>query len=542
MVLRASLGGTGRGRPSPRELVVRGIDGPRAWPSRVPRSARMRTPEPEPMATTKSLRLALLVAGALAACLPSPSAAEGTGPIRWWLSTADLAQRLAEQPPAAWQASAAGGGERIRVNPRATFQTMLGLGSSLEPATCFNLSRMSAADRERTIERLVSPETGIGMNLMRICIGTPDFTGDPWYSYADLPPGETDPELERFSIERDEAYILPVLRQARDKNPDLLFFASPWSPPGWMKSTGSLIGGHLLPRFYPAYAEYFVRFVEAYAREGIPVHAVTVQNEPGVDRSRERDPRWFYPSCRWTADQERTFIRDHLGPAFRRRGLSTRIWCYDHNFNARARGDDPGIDYPRTILRDPEAARFVDGVAFHGYAGEPSGMSVLRREFPGVPFHFTEGSVFGVEGGVDLVRILRHHASSYNAWVTVLDDRGRPNNGPFEASRTIVTVDPATWRPTEHFDFFLYGQFMRFVRRGAVRLDSSEGRRSLENVAFRNPDGELVLVVVNRSGRARAFTLECEGRAALLRLPPRSVATYAWKDGRPGPAAKPGPS
>ena len=165
---------------------------------------------------------------------------------------------------------------------------MLGLGSSLEPATCSNLWRMSAADRERTIERLVSPTTGIGMNLMRICIGTPDFTGDPWYSYNDLPPGETDPELKRFSIEKDRAYILPVLKLARQKNPDLLFFASPWSPPGWMKSTGTMIGGELLPQWYPAYAEYFVKFIHAYEAEGIPIYAVTIQNEPGVDRAKEK--------------------------------------------------------------------------------------------------------------------------------------------------------------------------------------------------------------------------------------------------------------
>ena len=343
-----------------------------------------------------------------------------------------------------WQAGPAPRGERLEVNPAETYQTMLGLGSSLEPATCSNLWRMAEADRERTVERLVSPTAGIGMNLMRICIGTPDFTGDPWYSYNDLPAGETDPGLQRFSIEKDRAYILPVLKLARQKNPDLLFFASPWSPPGWMKSTGTMIGGHLLPPWYPAYAEYFVKFIRAYEAEGIPIYAVTIQNEPGVDRAKERNPKWFYPSCHWTGEQERDFIRDHLGPAFRRHGLPTRIWCYDHNYNARTRGDDPGLAYPRTILRDPQAAQFVSGVAFHGYAGEPAGMSVFHQEFPHVPLYFTEGSVFGIKGGVELIEKLRNWASGYNAWVTILDDNGKPNNGPFDASRTIITLDPKT--------------------------------------------------------------------------------------------------
>jgi glucosylceramidase len=320
-----------------------------------------------------------------------------------------------------------------------------------------------------------------------------------------------------------------VLKLARQKNPDLLFFASPWSPPGWMKTTGTMMGGHLLPQWYPAYAEYFVKFIRAYEAEGIPIYAVTVQNEPGVDRAKAKDPKWFYPSCHWTGEQERDFIRDHLGPAFRRHGLATRIWCYDHNYNVKSRGDDPGLAYPRVILSDPAAAAFVAGVAFHGYAGRPDGMSVFHDEFPRVPLYFTEGSVFGVRGGVELVEKLRNWASGYNAWVTLLDDSGKPNNGPFAASRTIITLDPKSLRPTEHFDFFLYGQFMKFIQRGATRVDSEGGARRLANVAFRNPDGDVVLVVVNAESRERSTYLVCGGRVAPVRLAGMSVATFVWR-------------
>jgi glucosylceramidase len=450
-------------------------------------------------------------------------------PIRWWVSTADLKHQLTEQPPLEWQAVSRTRGSRIEVNPMETHQTMLGLGSSLEPSTCWNLSRMSAEDRERTLERLVDRERGIGMNLMRICMGTPDFTGDPWYSYNDLGPGKTDPELKRFSIEKDLAYILPVLKLAKQKNRDLLFFASPWSPPGWMKSTGTMIGGHLLRQWYPAYAEYFVKFIRAYEAEGIPIHAVTIQNEPGVDRAKEKHRKWHYPSCRWTGEQEREFIRDHLGPAFRRHGLKTKMWCYDHNYNAQPRGDDPGIAYPRAILSDSAAAQFVAGVAFHGYAGEPSGMSMFHREFPAVPLYFTEGSVFGIKGGEALVEKLRHHASAYNAWVTILDDNGNPNNGPFEASRTIITLDPKTRKPKEHFDYFLYGQFMKFVRRGALRIESGARENSIANVAFRNPEGGIVLIVVNSGGFEQLLWLSCGERGAAARLPGKCIATFTWE-------------
>lgn len=456
------------------------------------------------------------------------AAAAAAGPMRWWVSSADLKQQLAEQPVLEWGSGPGPKGIRITVNPTVTFQTMLGFGSSLEPATCSNLWRMAEADRERTVERLVSPTAGIGMNLMRVCMGTPDFTGDPWYSYNDLPRGETDPELKRFSIARDRAYILPAIKLALRKNPGVLFFASPWSPPGWMKSTGTMVGGRLLPQWQASYAEYFVKFIRAYEAEGIPMHAVTVQNEPGVDRAKEKDPKWFYPSCHWTAEQERDFIRDHLGPAFRRHGLTTRIWCYDHNYNAKPRGDDPGIAYPRAILRDPTAASFVSGVAFHGYAGEPEGMSRFHQEFPRVPLHFTEGSVFGVKGGVELIEKLRHGASSYNAWVTMLDDQGKPNNGPFDADRTLITLNTETRQPAEHFDFFLYGHFMKFIQRGAVRVASDGNMGSLASVAFRNPDGTVAVVVVNAGRRERDVNLVCGNRTASARVGGNSVATFVW--------------
>jgi glucosylceramidase len=260
-----------------------------------------------------------------AALLASTAWASAQSEVRVWVTSLDLKSRLTEGRRLSFVNGRTNGEVVIALNPKKTYQTILGLRASLEHSTCSNLLRLPLTERERVIERLVSPQVGIGMNLMRICIGTSDFAGDPWYSYDDLSPGETDPDLKRFSIERDRACVLPVLKLAKQKNPDLLFFASPWSPPGWMKTNGSLIGGEL--KWYSVYADYFVRFIQAYEREGIPIHAVTVQNEPGVDRAKEKDSKWFYPSCHWTAAQERDFIRDHLGPAFRRVGLKTKIWC-----------------------------------------------------------------------------------------------------------------------------------------------------------------------------------------------------------------------
>jgi glucosylceramidase len=297
-----------------------------------------------------------------------------------------------------------------------------------------------------------------------------------------------------------------------------------------MKSNGTMIGGYLLPKWYAAYARYFVRFIQAYETEGIPIHAVTVQNEPGVDRATEKNPKWHYPSCRWTAEQERDFIRDHLGPALRQAGLKTKLWCYDHNYNLKPGGENFGIAYPRTILSDPRAAQFVSGVAFHGYAGEPSGMSVFHREFPNVPLHFTEGSVFGVNGSVELIQRLRNWASSYNAWVLMLDDQGQPNNGPFDAKHATVALNTKTRKPEFLLDYFLYGQFMKFIPRGAARVESEAVGGAPAQVAFQTSENQIVLVAANPGEKLSHFELRWREGSCAVTLPAQSVGTWRWAD------------
>ncbi len=444
-------------------------------------------------------------------------------------TTVDLRNRLTEGRPLKFEPIEPREGAVIAINPEKSYQKILGMGASFEHSTCSNLFRLTGVGREKVIERLVSPTAGIGMNLMRICIGTSDFSGDPWYSYDDLRVGETDPELNRFSIERDRAYILPVLKLAKHMNPDLLFFASPWSPPGWMKTTGSMIGGELLSKWYSAYADYFARFIRAYEAEGISVHAVTVQNEPGVDRAKEKDPKWFYPSCHWTAEQERDFVRDYLGPALRRAGLRTKIWCYDHNYNVEPKNDSAGLSQPRTILQDAKAAAFVDGVAFHHYEGQPDGMTRFHEEFPQMPVHFTEGSVFSIYGAHDLIERLRNWACSYNAWVTCLDDKGRPNNGPFPATTAILKLQSDGLKVEELFEFYQYGHFMKFIQRGAVRIESTPGTHEFNNIAFRNPDGSVVLIAVNTAEKPKLIALVCQGQSLTSVLAAQSVATFRWK-------------
>ncbi len=323
--------------------------------------------------------------------------AQAETPVHCWVSSTDMSRRLSPQSSTNWATGLGAAKTTIHVDSSRTFQSILGLGSSLEHSTCYNIGRLPRDQQEKVMESLLDAEKGIGMSLMRICIGTPDFTASSWYSYDDMPAGQTDPELKHFSIDKDQAYVLPILKLALQKNPDLLFFASVWSPPGWMKTNGKLGGGKVDPKHFPSLARYFVRFVEAYEAAGINVYAITPQNEPGYSPS-------SYPTCGWTAEQQRDFIRGHLGPAFQAKKIATKIWCYDHNFN--------NLRFSTTILADPEASRYVDGTAFHHYEGKPSAMTTLSAKFPDKHVYFTEGSVFGVKGAAQIVEFLRNGACS----------------------------------------------------------------------------------------------------------------------------------
>ncbi len=435
--------------------------------------------------------------------------------IDWWLSSENGAHRLSPQPELQFRGSPPPGRGTIEIDETTAHQTVLGLGSSLEHSTCYNLSLLPPAQREKVIESLVHPERGIGMNLMRLCIGTSDFAPGPFYTYDDMPPGEEDPGLERFSVNRDREYVLPVIKLAQRSNPNLKFIASPWTPPPWMKTNGRYGGGRLRRECYPVYAKYLVRFIEAYRQEGIPIHALTIQNEP------EFGPE-AYPTCLWTAHEQRDFIRHHLGPLLRARGIDTAIWIFDHNFS--------NPDFPATILRDPLAAPFVGGSAFHLYEGRPEAMSKLHRQFPDKAIHFTEGSVYGSKGAAEIISYFRNWAGSYNAWVTMIDEQGKPNvSGFHDCDPTIIVLDRNTLEVRYRADYYLYGQFMKFIQPGAVRIATHLPRGAPPSVAFRNPDGGLVLVAANPQANPRPLSFSWRGTFAETVLPPGSAATFRWR-------------
>ena len=433
--------------------------------------------------------------------------------VNSWVSSQDMS-RLLEPQPALRFGGPAPQPAQIVIDDGQTYQSIVGLGSSLEGSTCFNISKLPLDEQRDVVRKIVHPEDGAGMNLMRICIGTADFTGSPWYTYDDMPKGKTDRKLKHFSIGKDREYVLPVLKMALEINPDLRFVASPWSPPGWMTTNDRIGGGRILPEHFNAYARYLAKFIQAYQAEGIPIYAITVQNEPDYNPP-------TYPTCRWTGEQQRDFFRDHLGPEFERQGIRAKVWCWDHNYDK--------LEFPRAILEDAAAARYVDGTAFHFYEGKPEDMTTLHNEFPDKHVYFTEGSTFGVRGAARLITILRNWARGYNAWVTVIDDNQGPNPGPHHCSPTCIVFDSERLTLEYRFDYYMYGQFMKFIQRDAVRIASTESERGFANVAFKNPDGSIVLVVTNGDENPREFAVAWHGATFSASLPAQSVATYRWK-------------
>jgi glucosylceramidase len=293
------------------------------------------------------------------------------GHISVWIT--DEKRRFASVPPIFWRtADGTVPAGTVLLNPDAKFQEILGFGAAFTDAACYMLNQLSPGSRKELFHELFHPSQ-MGLNVCRTCMGASDYSTRA-YSYDD---GDPDPELTRFSIDHDQEYILPILRQARQENPDLFLFSSPWSPPGWMKFSGSMLGGSMRRKYLPHYARYFSKFLEGYAAAGVPIQAVTPQNEVDTDQD------GGMPACSWPQEYEIEFVARHLGPLLRQEHRTTEIWILDHNYNLWGRAV--------CELDDPKLRQFASGVAWHGYAGEPEMVSKVHAAHPDAGMHWTEG-------------------------------------------------------------------------------------------------------------------------------------------------------
>ena len=404
----------------------------------------------------------------------------------------------------------ASGPATITVDTTQQYQTILGVGSSLEESTIYNLSRMSAAGRDAALRALVDPVTGAGFNVARITFGTSDFTSHDFYTYDD---GAADPALSRFSIQRDVDYkIISTLQQALAINPNLKIFASAWSAPPWMKTSNAIIGGSLLSQYIPNLATYYRKAVQAYAAAGIPIYALTLQNEPLFSPA-------DYPGMLVSADQERQLakaLRTELGAG------GPKIWAFDHNFSE-------GASYAAGVLT-ADARSSVDGIAFHDYAGDPSVMATVKAGYPDKDVLMTERSVWGTAGADRIVQYFRNQATLYEGWVSMLDQNRSPERWSGSPDPTMLiqsATSPDTfWKLP---DYNMIAQFSKWVQPGAKRVATAYGSAgTVTNVSFANPDNSLVTIVVNQTSASQPFTLRAGAQQFSSTLPAKTTGTYLW--------------
>jgi glucosylceramidase len=491
-------------------------------------------------------------AGVIASTTTTSDQEAATRAAHVWVTTPDRQLELSDQGTVPFT-TAKSNQLTITVDPSRSFQTMQGFGASLTDSSATVLYRLDQPERDAAMVALFDPQRGDGLSYLRQPMGASDFVATAHYTYDDLPVGQTDYAMQHFSIAHDESQILPLLRQARALNPQLQILASPWSPPAWMKTNRSLVGGSLTddPRIYRAYALYFVKFIRAYQRAGVPVATVTVQNEP-----QNRNPSG-YPGMYMSAEQQAAFI-EVLGPALRAAHLNTKILAYDHNWSmhpgdiaSTPPGEVPETEYPTLVLSDPQAARWVYGVAYHCYFGDPSRQTAFHEQFPDVHIYFTECS--GSHGPNDpplqvFSDTLRFHARNLTVGTTrnwaetvitfnlALDPSGGPHVGGCGTCSGVITVGPGQ-TVTTNAEYYTLGHLSRFVKPGAVRVASTSfgttgWNGQIMDVAFRNPDGSTALIVHNENDAPRSFAVSVGGQSFDYTLPGGSLATFTWPASR----------
>lgn len=442
-----------------------------------------------------------------------------TSDIAFWLTTGDK-QTLFEEVQGLNFTNESGNASEIIIDTTRQFQSIDGFGYALTGGSADLINeKLNAEERAALLKELFLRDgNNIGISYLRVSIGASDLD-DHVFSYCDLPPGETDPELKNFTIEEDRENLIPVIKEILALNPDIKIMGSPWSPPVWMKTNNLPKGGKLKPEYYSTYADYFVKYIKAMAKEGITIDAVTPQNEPEHPGNT--------PSMAMTAMEQADFVKNHLGPAFEQAGLKTKIVIFDHNC------DHP--EYPISILNDPEARKYIDGSAFHLYVGEIDALSKVHEAHPDKNIYFTEQWTSG-NGKFDedlrwhvknlIVGATRNWSKVVLEWNLAADPNFDPHtdDGGCTMCMGALTIGDSV---TRNVSYYIIAHASKFVMPGAVRI-ASNITDGLHNVAFVNPDGTKVLIVVNDNDGQKNFAIKFHGRAAGASLPGGAVATFVW--------------
>lgn len=408
----------------------------------------------------------------------------------------------------------------IEVDDAQQFQTIDGFGYTLTGGSAQVINQLNPTKRQELLQELFGANANsISVNYIRISIGASDLDAAP-FTYNDLPNGQTDINLEKFSLAPNKTDVIPMLKEILAINPNIKILATPWSPPVWMKDNNSFIGGSLQPKYYGVYANYFVKYIQQMKAEGITIDAITPQNEPLHPGNN--------PSLSMIASQQADFIKNHLGPVFQQANLKTKIIVYDHNC------DKP--DYPIDILKDAAAYPYIDGSAFHLYAGDISALSTVHNAFPNKNVYFTE-QYTGTSGTFDgdlkwhlknvIIGSMRNWSKTALEWNLANNASYGPNTPggctTCKGALTIISSDNFT----RNVAYYIIAHASKFVPAGSVRIASNISG-NLQNVAFKTPEGKKVLIVENDGNTTEYFNIKHNGKWVTTSLESGSVGTYIW--------------
>jgi glucosylceramidase len=493
-----------------------------------------------------SLRVTLLAFAALNASLLFAQ----SGQIESWITNPDRSALFEKQSGNISFAdrNAGRGGSTIIIDDSQQMQTIDGFGFALTGGSAELLMKMSSGERAKILKELFAfDDKNIGVSYIRLSIGASDLNSFV-FSYNDLQKGETDYELKKFSLVQDYNDVVPVMKEILAINPAIKILGSPWSAPAWMKTNNDVRGGRLKTDCYEAYALYFVKYVQAMKKESIPIDAITIQNEPLNSRNT--------PSMSWFENEQADFIKNNLGPAFEKAGIKTKIILFDHN------GDRP--DFPLSLLNDPEVAKYADGSGFHNYAGDIAlALSLVHIARPDKNLYFTEQMVTERPGSPEInivnpvrnliLRTTQNWSRNVILWNLAADPLNDPHtdNGGCSMCQGAITIKGDT--VSRNIALYSIAHASKFVRPGSVRIASTnkgdktvglyedeqrsgvyrmaiiENMEILPNVAFKTPQGKIVLIVVNDTFSANSFRIQWKGKFAAVRLNPGAVGTYVWQ-------------
>ena len=415
----------------------------------------------------------------------------------------------------------------VFVNPNKTFQKFLGIGGAITDASAEVFAKLSS-DRQEELLQAYFGDNGINYNIIRTSIHSCDFSSKS-HTYID----EGDTELKTFSIEKDKQFRIPMIKKAADLiKDDLVFYASPWSPPAFMKSNNNMLqGGKLRAEYYQTWANYFVKFIQAYEAEGIPVWGVTIQNEPMAKQ------RW--ESCIYTAEEERDFLKNNLGPAFDKAGFSNKnIVVWDHN-------RDLISHRANTIFDDPEASKYAWGIGFHWYETWTGGnakyenLANIRESYPTKNLLFTEGcqekfseaNYFRWSNaeryGNSMINDFNNGTVGWTDWNILLDETGGPNhvkNLCFAPIHADTRTNKLIYTPS----YYYIGHFSKFIKPNATRVSTTTSRSTIESTSFKNEDGKTVTVVMNKTNSKITYKLIVENSQVQLNIPPHAMQSIIY--------------